>query len=283
MNAKTTTTNTALVEYEPQPPLHDRILGNPTNEDDSLDEGTTTTNPTAVLEAQCANALVEYEPQSPLHDRILGNPTNANAPFNVLDKYHVLSPFHMNVLQVLSLVQQTSYGTVCNVTFPPVAPVDCQMHDDQILEDNIEEASNNSINFLKGLGSDETNNNLQSVAENNMATFFSNYGYATEGANVGCVCCLQLITTGNSEVRHSPWCPSQHGRQSTVYKHNTTPVEAPPAPQLPVHVATETLQATGRKKTAPKKSAASASLRKKGAAVSAKPSHASASTTAGSK
>jgi hypothetical protein len=275
MNAKTSTTNTATINATADTTfLH---------EDNSLDEGTTTSNPTAALEVQCATVLVEYEPQSPLHERILGNPTNANAPFNALDIYHVLSPFHMNVLHVLSPVQQTPYGTVCHVTFPPVAPVDCQMHDDQILEDNIEEASNNSTNSLKGLGSDETNNNLQSVAENNMATFFSNYGYAMEGANVGCVHCLELITTGNSEVRHSPWCPSQHGRQSTVHKHNTTPVEAPPTPQLPVHVATETVQATGRKKTATKKSAASASSRKTGAAVPAKPSHASASTTVGSK
>jgi hypothetical protein len=94
---------------------------------------------------------------------------------------------------------------------------------------------------------------------------------------------LELISTGNSELRHSPWCPSQHGRQSTVHEQNITTVEAPPTPQLPVHVATETLQATGRKKTATKKSAASAPSRKKGAAVPAKPSRASASTTVRSK
>ncbi len=274
------------------------------HENQSLDEPSTTTNPTtahdgfetttvnatadntsvnedeSLDEARRATPLVEYEPQSPLHETILGNPTNANAPLNALDIYRVLFPFHLNVLQVFSPVQQTPYGTVCHVTFPPVAPVDCQMHDEQILNDNIEEATNNSLN---GSGVDETNNNLQSVADNTMASFFSNFGHATEGTNVGCVRCLELITTGNSEVRHSPWCPSQDGRQSTVHEQNTTPVEAPPTPQLPVHVATETLQATGRKKTATKKSAASASSRKKGAAVPAKPSCASASTTVGSK
>jgi hypothetical protein len=276
MNAKSTTTNTATINATADTTtLH---------EDNSLDEGTTTTNPTAALEAQRANALVEYEPQSPLHDRILGNPTNANAPFNALDIYHVLSPFHMNVLQVLSPVQQTPYGTVCHVTFPPVAPVDCQMHNEQIFNDNIEEASNNSTNSLKGLGGDETNNNLQNnnlqcVADKNMASFFSNYGYATEGAKVGCGHCVELTTTGNSELRHSPWCPSRHGRQSSIPEHNATHIEAPPTPPLPVHVATETLQANGRKKTATKKSASSTSSRKKGATVPAKPSRASASAT----
>jgi hypothetical protein len=245
MNARTTTTNTETIIDTADTTL--------VHEDNSLDEGTSTTNPTAPLEVQRENALVEYEPESPLHDRILGNPTNANAPYNALDIYHILSPFHMNVLQVLSPVQQTPYGTVCHVMFPPIAPVDCQMHDEQILNDNIEEATNISNKSLNDSGVDETNNNLQCVADNTMASFFSNFGHAMEGANVGCVHCLELITTGNSEVRHSPWCPSQHRRQSTVHKQNITTVEAPPTPQLPVHVATETLQATGRKKTATKK------------------------------
>jgi hypothetical protein len=266
----TATTTTAVHAMADTTTLH---------ENESQDEPSTTANPTTALEAQHENALVEYEPESPLPDRILGNPRNANLPYNALDIYHVLSPFPMNVLQVLSPVQQTPYGTVCHVTFPPIAPVDCQMHEEQILNDNIEEATNNSNNSLNDSGVDETNNNLQRVVDNTMASFFSNFGHATEGAKVGCVRCLELISTGNSELRHSPWCPSQHGRQSTVHKQNITTVEAPPTPQLPVHVATETLQATGRKKTATKKSAASAPSRKTGAAVPAKPSRASASTT----
>ncbi len=272
MNAKSTMTNTTTINATADTTtLH---------EDESLDEGTTTTNPTAALEVQCANALVEYEPQSPLHDTILGNPTNANAPFNALDIYHVLSPFHKNVLQVLSLVQQAPYGTVCHVTFPPVAPVDCQMHDEQIMNGNIEEASNNSTNSLRGSGSEETknnlqDNNLQSIGDKNMASFFSNYGYAMEGAKVGCGHCVELTTVGNSEFRHSPWCPSQHGRQSSIHEHNAshigappipplpvhvanaTHIDAPPIPPLPVHVATESARGNLRRKNATKKSASS--------------------------
>jgi hypothetical protein len=143
----TATTTTAVHAMADTTTLH---------ENESQDEPSTTANPTTALEAQHENALVEYEPESPLPDRILGNPRNANLPYNALDIYHVLSPFPMNVLQVLSPVQQTPYGTVCHVTFPPIAPVDCQMHEEQILNDNIEEATNNSNNSLNDSGVDET-------------------------------------------------------------------------------------------------------------------------------
>ncbi len=222
------------------------ITTNPTAAHEAV-ESATTTNPTILMfdptqhEVQYGNALVEYEPQSPLHDTILTNPTNANAPFNALDIYHVLSPFHMNVLQVLSPVQQTPYGTVCHVTCPPLAAADFQMHDEQILNGNGEEASNSSTSSLRGSGSEETHNNLQinnlqSVGDKNMSSFFSNYGYAMEGTKVGCVHCVELTTVGNSELRHSPWCPSQHGRQSSTHEHNATHIDAPPIPPLPVHV-----------------------------------------------
>jgi hypothetical protein len=214
MNAKSTMTNTTTINATADTTtLH---------EDESLDEGTTTTNPTAALEVQCANALVEYEPQSPLHDTILGN----------------------------------------------------------LMNGNIEEASNNSTNSLRGSGSEETknnlqDNNLQSIGDKNMASFFSNYGYAMEGAKVGCGHCVELTTVGNSEFRHSPWCPSQHGRQSSIHEHNAshigappipplpvhvanaTHIDAPPIPPLPVHVATESARGNLRRKNATKKSASS--------------------------
>jgi hypothetical protein len=231
-------------------------------------------------EVQYGNALVEYGLQSPLQDRILANPMNPNAPFNAVDIYRVLSPFHMNVLQVLSPVQQTPYDTLCHVTFPPLAAADFQMHDEQILNGNGEEASNGCSNSLRGSGSEETNNNLQmnnlqSVVDNNMASFFSNYGYAMEGAKVGCVRCVELPTVGNSELRHSPWCPSQHGQQSSTHEHNTihidappipplpahvpnaTHIDAPPIPPVPVHVTTEFARGNVRRKNATKKSASS--------------------------